>query len=283
MEKANNSEEIINAIKEFVFELYDTHKTGRNNSPIDLYVRLLRRVDDSQSTTGYDKYISGFVTFFHNHEKLLKNANKFVAIPKGTVIRYGDGDKIYLEIQKYIYKAEKSKSYDELESMRNHLLNISARLAPESKNISVFDSSGPILDKMNLRPGTEEAKFITEVLKQVKLHMDNNSTENGDAPNPMEAITGLLQGGVLQTVASRIKTSVKGGAMDIMRLVGGLQTALQDIIPDYEPENEFAQTLQGFDTILEVVKEEYKNGIDSESSDEKCNDITEFLNLNKTQ
>jgi hypothetical protein len=209
------------AIKGFVNDLWYAFGTSGRPTPLSLYVRLLECVSEKESEDGLQKYISGFVVFFSNYGTTLTDTEKFVEIPRGTVIRYGSSKNVYLEIQKYIYKSNNEQK----EIIRQHLLTVNATINPSEKSISALDPNAALLEKMGLNDGSQEGAFVSQIMKKAKKVM---AEQNND--DPAAAITGLLTSGVITDLVKGVQSGVGGGQMDVGKLLGSLQGALSSII-----------------------------------------------------
>jgi hypothetical protein len=142
------------AIKEFVSDLWEVFGPSQAKSALALYHRLIQHVEAKESAEGLEKYITGFKVFFVNYSKELFSVETLANIARGTVIRYGSSDKIFIEIQKYVYKATPSQK----EIIRQHLLTISATIDPNDETLGALDAATPILEKMGLNNNSPESK-----------------------------------------------------------------------------------------------------------------------------
>ncbi len=209
------------AIQSLVSDLWSVHKSTQN-TPLSLYRRLMQKEDTDINQT-HDKmnnYVQGFRVFLSNYEESVKKMEDFVLIPKGTVIRYKDSERVYLEIQKYIYKADN----EEKEIIRKHLLTIAATIDPDEKTLTALESA-PILEKFNIKGNGKEGQFVSDIMRKAKKAM-----ENSDADDPTTAIMGLLSSGVVTDMVKGLQGGVESGAMDMTKLLTSMQGALSEVI-----------------------------------------------------
>lgn len=214
------------AIKDFVNDLNEVFSNLRS---MKLYHRLLENIKVDVDTVGIQKCITGFKVFFTNYEKKLESVELLMEIPRDTYIRYGDSPNVFLEIQKYLYKATK----DQKEIIRRHLLTIAASIDPSERTLSVLESSSPVLEKMGLSSGTQEGRFVEAVMNKAKKAMENTETDD-----PTTAIMGLFSSGVITDMVKGLQSGVNNKTMDVNKLLTGMQGALSGIIEAAKEENE---------------------------------------------
>ncbi len=205
--------EAFNAVKSFVDEMWETFGDPKKITKLALYRRLidLIKIDDSESV---NKVVSGFKKFVYTYEKEIL-ANELDKIERGSKIKYGNSDNVYLEIQKYIYQAD----LDVRECIRRHLITISAIIDPKKEKIEELEKA---IDRLDLDDGTVEGKFISDI-----MHKTKDSMENIDTSNPMTAITGLLNSGIITDMVAGFGS----GNMDLGKLLGTMQTAVNALAP----------------------------------------------------
>lgn len=214
------------AISEFVNELSGVFCTAK--SPLSLYKRILEHINKNNSGDSIQKCISGFAGFFANYEDSISTLEKFKTIPRDTVIRYGDSKNVYLEIQKYIYK---SKTDDERNIIRSHLLTIAATIDPSEKSLANLNSVSPLLNKFNLDASSKEGQFVANVIQKAQKTMSNNKSDD-----PTTAIMGLLSSGLVGDMISGLQAGVETGSMDVSKLFSSMQSALTGVM-DVQKEN----------------------------------------------
>lgn len=204
------------AIKQFVSDLWLAFPV--KNSPLALYHRLMQHTNDSNSNVATEKSVAGFKVFFVNFDEILSSDEGLQSIPRDTVIRYGESPKVYLEIQKYIYKA----SPEQRTVIRQHLLTISATIDPDEKKLSsLSNSAAPVLEKMGLG-GSAESRFVKNIVDKAKKSMEGMDMSN--IKDPTSAILALAQGGVIADMMRSVETQMQSGPID----PAGLMEALQE-------------------------------------------------------
>ena len=117
-------------IFEFVSDLNSVFKEPKKTDPFNMYFRIISGLKMSDET-GIVKVIDGFKTFMIENSHLILN-DQLKSIRSGTKILYGDNERIYISISKYI-----NQSDDEtLKVIREHLLNILKDTNPETEAIN---------------------------------------------------------------------------------------------------------------------------------------------------
>ena len=210
------------AIKDFVDDLVAVFGTQRRTTPLDIYYRLISSVKPDENEDVIKKYIIGFSVFFTNNLKYIENVKTIEEIPRGTVIRYAESPKIYIDIQSFFFK---TKDVDGKELIRQHLAVIAATMDPSERTLSILDSPLSIIEEMNLKHGSPEAYFISEILKKVNLYLQKEKTTD-----PSVAIQNLLKSGLISEMATKLKNSLSDKDMDIKNLIFCLKKALSSFV-----------------------------------------------------
>jgi hypothetical protein len=130
-----------------------------------------------------------------------------------STIQYSD--KVFINMKKVFSLADK----EQLETIYNHLLTISAVLVPNSKAKKVLKemknkSSSSSDSKSNIDP----TEFISKIFKKISENV------NLDSSNPMEMITSLMSSGVLTDIMSMMNDGMGNGSLDIPKLLSTLQS-----------------------------------------------------------
>jgi len=218
--------DVFGAILNFVNDLTEVFGTTKNVTPLSLYHRLLQHIKFSDRESML-KSVSGFSDFFKLYDSIIE-ANEMDKIPRETVIRYGDSERVYLEIQKFIYKS--SNNEEMRDSIRSHLLTISAMITPTKEKIALLDApTAEDEDGNTLLPvdlNSKEGKFINGIMTKTQ-----NAVKNIQTDDPMKAIMGLMQSGVLTDLMGGLKAGVEGGEMDPNKLMDAMQGMLASARP----------------------------------------------------
>jgi hypothetical protein len=194
-------------IQHFVSDLYNVFKSKGSPTPLDLYYRLIQHVDTTSCEIGVEKYTDGFKVFFVNYEDCLPSIEKLMTIPRDTVIRYGNSPKVYLEIQKYLYKS----NAEQREVIRQHLLIIAASIDPDEKKLTACESAAPILEKLGLG-GSNESKWVQNIFKKTQKSM-----EGKECKDPMEAVMHLAP--VIPEIIGGLIQGVENKTLDLTKLI----------------------------------------------------------------
>lgn len=232
-----------NSIKEFVYDLNAVFGTVKKNAPIDLYFRLIGHVTEKDiNGTGTKKYIDGFKVFFANYEDKLESLEQLMTLPRDTFIRYGDSPRAFLEIQKYLYKANK----EQREIIRQHLLAISVSIDPSEKKLTAMESAAPMLEKLGLG-GSKEAQYVTGIFNKTKKSM-----ENSDSKDPMAALSSLLP--VLPEIMGGLFSGIENGSLDINKLGTCMTGALTDLMNSNQAVDENGDPVEGQSNTVDFDK-----------------------------
>ncbi len=223
------------AIVSFINDLWDAFGDPKQKSPLALYNRLIVHIKFTDKDS-IAKAVAGFVEFLKDHEpSILKNTLE--SIPRDTKIKYGSSGMVYLDIQNFIYQTRKDP--DTRETIRQHLLTISAILNPNSEKLDKIAElerraaeslsstagcgvAGP--GGLKLNTGTKEGQFLAKIMGNAQNAMQNVSTDN-----PMEAMFGIIKSGVLQDMIGGIQEGVSSGEMSMQGLLGSMQSAIGSI------------------------------------------------------
>lgn len=199
-------------IRDFTNELWGMFPGEK--TPLALYHRLISQVKEIDDVA-MGKFVNGFRQFFLLHDKSIVDG-KWSAIPPDTRISYGDSTRVYLEIQKYIHKNQKDK--DALEGIRQHLIAISALIAPEEIKLQALGK-----DTLGIDMNSTEGELVRSVLNQIQdLNGPDSSIEN-----PMDAITKVWQSGALGDMISKLQRGISNGTMNKRKLVENLGGAIK--------------------------------------------------------
>jgi effector-binding domain-containing protein len=162
------------------------------------------------------KHIGLFRHFCKENELFIMNKDyvSFQSMSdERSTIQYSD--KVFINMKKVFSLADK----EQLETIYNHLLTISAVLVPNSKAKKVLKemknkSSSSSDSKSNIDP----TEFIANIFKKISENV------NLDSSNPMEMITSLMSSGVLTDIMSMMNDGMGNGSLDIPKLLSTLQS-----------------------------------------------------------
>lgn len=224
-----------NAVVTFVNDLWEVFGEPKKASPLALYRRLIDHIKFTD-VDAINKALCGFRQFLATNEEFI--LGDIERIPRGEVIPYGTSERVYLEIQKYIYMTRDDK--DTQEAIRHHLVTISAILEPDQKKIEELERR---MESMNLRE-TKEGEFISNIMNKAKGVMENTSVET-----PQQAIMGLLGSGVIPDMMSGLQQGVGSGEMDMRRLLTTMQSAIGAMIPQSPAASSSSQSLPAIQNI----------------------------------
>lgn len=208
-----------NAVVGFVGDLWSVFGSPKKASPLALYRRLIDHIKFTDEEA-INKVLCGFRQFLVIYEDAIIN-NNLDSIPRGTVIKYGEAENIFIEVQKFIYQTKNDP--ETREAIRQHLITISTILEPNSKKLEELDKR---LSDLNLNLDSKEGEFITGI-----MHKAKDTMESADINDPTQAIFSLMGSNVIQDMVAGLQHGVSSGEMDIQKLLGSMQTAIGTMMP----------------------------------------------------
>jgi hypothetical protein len=203
-----------NCVKVFVDDLWGQFGNEKSPLPINLYRRLLSKVNE-RDVEIVNHFLSGFSYFLRTYEDQLLE-DRMLDIPKGVRINYKDSKKVYLDIQKYIYPSDEETR----RAIRQHLLTISAILAPDQKKLQHLDESG-IEDNFGIDETTPEGQLFGDI-----MHKTRDALGDINSQNPTVALMTLMQGGVLTDLIGSLQEKAEKGEIDVQKLMGVVQQTM---------------------------------------------------------
>jgi len=216
------------AIKAFVGDLVLGFASKKNpKSPLGYYSRLIDSIQDNNYESVM-KVLGGFSTFFRQYGKYVID-NNFDSMPKGTVIPFGQSQTIFIEIQKFIHKAD-----DEAQDIiRQHLLAIHSLMSSKT--------TADLVEKVD---NTEEMICgLVEKAQKVMKDVDMN--------DKMAVIASLAESGLITDLIDGVQNNMEGA--DPAKMMSALQKAAKKFIA---PEDAAAAGFN-IDEITRSVCEQY--------------------------
>lgn len=186
------------AICNFINDLESVY--GLKYKQLRLYHRLI-----NQTQIGHIEAINKHVSIFRefcltNREAIYeKDSTKLKA---SSTVSYSN--KVYINFNHMFDIAEP----DTKPIIWRHLLTISALLDPagNAKNI---------LKESKVETDSNETDFLTDMISAIETKIDPNAT-------PVEAMTTMLQSGVVTDLLSSMNGSMKEGKLDMSKLLGAV-------------------------------------------------------------
>jgi len=202
------------AIVEFTNDLWEVFGTKNKATPLALYRRLtqLIKVSDEKAIL---RTVEPFEAFVITHKELILS-RELAKLPRKAIIPYQGSQRAYLEIEKFIYKADAEVKA----GIQSHLLAITAILSPSDKTIEEFEKS---IKQMSL-DNSPEGQMINDVIGKLK-----NMEGDVDMTNPMAGVAQLLQDGTVMKLIGGMQQGLTSGDMDLGRLVNTLQGTLSSL------------------------------------------------------
>jgi len=193
------------AICTFVNDLSEIF--SNENHSLKLYDRLIKKTTLSHDKA-ISKHISAFKTFCKaNREAIL---NKDLSKIKNNLIQYSS--RVYIDMASIFRIADK----DTIDIIWNHFLTISAFVDPASKAKEILKKNST---------NSKESDFLSNIINQVEDKIDPNST------NPLQAVSSILNSGILNDLVSNMNTGVKNGDLNIPNLIGTVEKMCSSFMP----------------------------------------------------
>lgn len=217
-----NTVQAFAAIKQFVDALAETYEKKHRVSPLLLYKRLLTFVrPDARESTNIEKFLRGFKLFYDRYDEALVSDQLNQALPVGTHIKYSKN--AYIDIQKFVHKSK--NSLDVRTQIRVHLLTIQAFLETDDAKANVL-----LQQVSNSEKSSREDKFVGSIVQKAQAAIENLDPSIAD--DPMKAVAGLVQSGVLSDMILGLQESVGSGEMDPSKLLQAMQGTMSKVVSE---------------------------------------------------
>lgn len=211
--------EAYKAILCFIEDLCSTFEEDKEASPLKLYGRLTEKHIGLSDEKALMNSVNGFVKFLDQYENFIRSGetNK---IPRNAIIPYGKGDRIYIEIGKFLSEADKeTKSI-----ISQHLLTISIIINPDEEKIKDLEKSIQTL-KTPKKPNNDD--FMSDIMNRAK-----ESMKGGDISNPGAAIATLFSSGVITDMITGLQNGMSDGSLDLNKMMAQMQGIVSDLQED---------------------------------------------------
>jgi hypothetical protein len=192
---------VFSRINDFVCDLADNF--GKQQHSLMLYKHLL----DKTRITHKDA-IRKHINCFHEFLKRNKDAimEKDESKLKDTDICYSQKVKIQLD------EILKTCDTESKNAIWGHLLALYNDIEPNNETLSLL--------KKTLKPTEKEENFISSLVEKIEKNIDPNASD------PMSAIMGLMNSGVINEVVSSISTGFSDGTIDVNRILGNVKDTM---------------------------------------------------------
>lgn len=192
---------VFSHISDFVCDLADLY--GKNQHSLMLYKHLL----DKTKITHKDairKHIACFRDFLKkNKEAILEKNHELLKL---NDIMYSQKVKIQMD---EIFKIADD---DSKKAIWGHLLVLYNDYDPNNETISLL--------KKTLKTTEKEENFISSIVEKIEKNVDPNASD------PLTAIMGLMNSGVINDVVASITNGFQDGTIDINKLVGNVKETM---------------------------------------------------------
>jgi hypothetical protein len=188
-------------ICDFVCDLSDLY--GKKQHSLMLYKHLV----DKTKITHKDairKHINNFRDFLKKNRDAIMEKN--ASLLKETNIVYSQKVKIQMD-EIFSMADEESKK-----AIWSHLLVLYNDYDPNNETVSLL--------KRTLKPTEKEENFVSNIVEKIEKSIDPNATD------PISAIMGLMNSGVINEVVSTISTGFQDGTIDINRIMGNVKESM---------------------------------------------------------
>jgi len=192
-------------IADFISQLAEVF--GEKYHEIVLYNHLLSKTKLSNKQA-ISRNIGLFTEFCsRNNEAILSKDPK-----KIVYHRISYSEKVFIDLHAILNQADLDE--DTLNTTWNHLLVIQATIDPTSEAREVL--------KHLKENSSSEGQFLDGFLSKIEKSIDKDKI----GADPMSAATSILQSGVLNDLVGSIDNGIKGGTLDLGKLVGTVQQML---------------------------------------------------------
>ena len=190
------------AIVEFVNSLWNVYAT-KNSTPLALYRRVTQKVTVSDKES-MEKAVSSFKSFFLTHMAELKEGN----VPPDTVIQYGKGGRIHLEVGKFLGNKEIA------DSVKEHLFGIAGILYPEEIR--------SLLEAKSKQLPQGEKEFVRGMMEKIQ-----GSLKDVDIKKPKEAMIAVANSGAMDELFAAFEK----GNYNPLTLFTEMQEMIEELAP----------------------------------------------------
>ena len=191
---------VFSHINDFVCDLADLY--GKQQHSLMLYKRLL----DMTKITHKDairKHISSFREF-------LKKNKDAIMEKKPELLKLNDiaySQKVKIQMDEIFKLADE----DSKKAIWGHLLVLYNDYDPNNETVSLL--------KKTLKPTQKEENFISGIVEKIEKNVDPNA-------DPLTAIMGLMNSGVINEIVSTVSTGFQDGTIDINRIMGNVKDTM---------------------------------------------------------
>lgn len=215
-------EKIIESVKSFVNDLWVVNKSSKV-TPLSLYHRLIEKTDFSKDEN-YTKLIGGFSTFFEDKTvKMALKTNNFKKIARGINIKWGDSERIYINISLFYNRADVQTRV----TIAKHLTVIASAIDSNSEIATTLRQKIKSYD-------TPENKFVDGLMDKINPDMIDPETLS----DPTTAIASLMSSGVVTDMLKGVGDVGSNKDLDTKEVLKALHRKMGDFISDDESDGE---------------------------------------------
>lgn len=196
------------AIHGFVLSLADEFKSKQHS--LALYARLIEKTTFSHDAA-MRKHIACFAHFCIRNKLALEKQD----VSKLAEHKIQFSERVFINI-KHLFSLADS---DTKRVIWEHLLTISALVNPSSQ-------AKKHLEKFKSTESAKESDFLANFVSQVE---DKVSTANFDESNPMDAISSIMNSGIMENLMSSLGNADAENGLDMGKLMGMAQGLLSQL------------------------------------------------------
>jgi hypothetical protein len=179
---------------------------GGENHSLKLYQRLLNK-----TTITHEKAISKHIIAFKNFCVSNREAILSKSLDKLLVDKIEYSSRVFIDIGTIMKSADK----ETLSIIWKHILTISA----------FVDPAGRAKDILKKTESSNESNFLENIINKVESNVNPNST------NPMEAVSSILNSGVLSELFTDMSSQTQNGSLDLGKLMGTVEKMCNSLAP----------------------------------------------------
>lgn len=192
---------LFNAITKFVQSLNECY--GEQQKSLKLYNRLVEK-----TTIIHDGPIQKHITAFTDFCKSNASAISIQDASQLETYKITYSERVFINMKQIFSIASRS----EQQTIWAHLLNLSAKIEPESE----FSSNAKKLLKKTLKAEKDTSKeetFLNDIIGKV----ENNVTATD---NPMQAVSSVMSSGIFTDLIGTMTSGLNNGELDLTKLMG---------------------------------------------------------------
>lgn len=208
---SDNNLVIFKGISNFVNDLSNVFEKDHQ---LSLYKRLLEKTTITHDVA-IKRHVDAFKIFCSVNDDAIASSD----YKKMTAENITYSERVFIKVKKFCEIADNETR----DAIFTHLQYISVTINPHGNMKQTLKEH---LQKSE--SGPKEQEFISSLMEKVEKSIDPNSI---DANNPMQAVTTILQSGIINDVVGSIQTGINDGSLDFGKLLGTMQGMVGNMMP----------------------------------------------------